>query len=450
MAKVFKISMRDGKKSSAWYGKLKVAEGKWSRVKLYTDKVASERKLVELQRDADRRAAGVRTVDMDHASRPISEHATDYIEALRLEKRDPESIRIAKWQLDYLVGAAAWSRLSDITSDGVRRVIAALDKKGRAAAHQNTFIKRAKAFVHWLQREGRLVGDPLANLKRVDETHGKRTRARRALSAEESIALLQHAPEDRRLKYAFAILAGLRRSELAELLWDDLRLNAPKPFIQLRPEQTKNGKADILPLHPYLVLLLRDLDQGAPHSPVVSSVPDMKTMVKDLKRAGVEPVDARGLRADFHALRHTYCTNLDATGASDATKRALMRHADGGVTQRYSHARHAELYAAIERLPAPTFAEPIPAVSADAGEGGTGDSVDHQLDQSMVTQGQNEAPDGTEGIRDLVLPIASCQEAQPGYNPGVGNERHPVASQGTQIGYNSFKYNNLGPSTQVV
>ena len=58
MARVFKISGRDAKKSGSWYGKVKDG-GKWLRVKLFTDKTSSERRLNDLQRAADQRESGL-------------------------------------------------------------------------------------------------------------------------------------------------------------------------------------------------------------------------------------------------------------------------------------------------------------------------------------------------------------------------------------------------------
>jgi hypothetical protein len=237
MASVFKITGRKGKKLAHWYGKIAVSTDKRIRVKLFTDKTASERRLMELQREADQRASGVRTVAMDYAMVSVDQHAKDYLESLRLEKRDTGTLRIGEWTLDKLIEWGKWHRISDVTADSMRNILTGLDRQGLTPSYQNKFIMRAKAFVHWLQREGRINADPLANLKRVDERNGRRTRARRALTDAESSALLLNSPEDRREKYAWAILAGLRRSELKELRWGDLRLNAPRPFIQLRPEQ---------------------------------------------------------------------------------------------------------------------------------------------------------------------------------------------------------------------
>ena len=63
MARVFKMTGRDGKRLANWYGKVKVAPTHRRRVKLYTDKIASEKRLRELQIEADRAASGVTNAD---------------------------------------------------------------------------------------------------------------------------------------------------------------------------------------------------------------------------------------------------------------------------------------------------------------------------------------------------------------------------------------------------
>ena len=150
---------------------------------------------------------------------------------------------------------------------------------------------------------------------------------------------LRDALRQRQLAYAFAAYAGLRRGELADLRWGDLRLHATVPFIQLREEQTKNAKADALPLHPYLLALLAALPAGDDDDRVVQTVPDVKTVKKDLARVGIAFTDARGRRADFHALRHTMSTLLCEAGCSDVVRKALTRHADTTVNDGYTHAR---------------------------------------------------------------------------------------------------------------
>ena len=72
MARLFKITGRRRKKSRCWYGKVKVG-AQWQRVKLFSDKTASERRLRDLQNDADRGEAGLTLVAAKRLSLPIAE-----------------------------------------------------------------------------------------------------------------------------------------------------------------------------------------------------------------------------------------------------------------------------------------------------------------------------------------------------------------------------------------
>ena len=45
-----------------------------------------------------------------------------------------------------------------------------------------------------------------------------------------------------------AVYTGLRRSELAELLWSDLILDLPTPVVEVRAGIAKNGKNASIPM----------------------------------------------------------------------------------------------------------------------------------------------------------------------------------------------------------
>ncbi len=46
----------------------------------------------------------------------------------------------------------------------------------------------------------------------------------------------------------------------------------------------------------------------------------------DLKAAGIPFKDSLGRQADFHALRHTFITNLARSGVHPRTAQTLARH----------------------------------------------------------------------------------------------------------------------------
>lgn len=77
-----------------------------------------------------------------------------------------------------------------------------------------------------------------------------------------------------------------------------------------------------------------------------------KMMRLDLKRAGLPYADEDGLYADFHALRHTFISNLGKAGVPLGAAQELARHADPKLTaSTYTHVGVFDKAAAIDMLP---------------------------------------------------------------------------------------------------
>jgi integrase len=440
-------------RSPIWYGKLR--EGKkpnhrWRTIPLFSDKGASESEIQRLQADADKRAAGLITLEIDAAAKPLCEHVDEYLATLKGNVAD-DHYRIVAWMTRRLLDLTGWTMVADISPGGLRDVSSKLTADGKAQAYCNKFISRAKSFVHWMIENKKMQVNPLETVRRSDSKYGRKTRARRALLNEELAALLAAAPEYRRQKYQFAALSGLRRSELADLRWDDLRLNAPIPFIQLRPEQTKNGKADIIPLHPSLVKMLEKMADKTPDAPIFGSMPDMKSMAKDLLAAGVahrddkgkiDIADRRGRRTDFHALRHTFKSNVDRTGCTEAVSDALTRHGDKTIADGYRHAELAEMLEALKLIP-----DLSPENQAQR--------------QSAVMNGTTGAHHGAhQAAGDHVAPLATIGDdamnadmilkaGTPDTLATIGDDSRSLAGTGDDNRHNPISSKNLGPSTQV-
>lgn len=439
---VFKIAGRNGKKSNCWYGKVKDCGG-WKRVKLFTDKKASVTRLSDLQRVTDQRASGMITADAERLSLPIAELAKQYVDSLRIQHTDAEHIRISEWMLNRMIKVGQWKRFQDITPSVVESM---LPKLAKTASYQNKFIVRAKAFIHWSLPEGWI--DPLKKLKRVKEKGAKKTRERRAGSDAEVRALFSiKMPEDRKLAYALAAFNGLRRNEVNGLLGGDLQLDVPIPFVGLRQKQAQNDSRDYIPLHPYVLKLLRGRDLVA-EKKLLSSVPDIKTMKRDLDRAGVKLTDVQGRRLDYHALRHTFQTGLDRTGCSRATKKRLMRHAHEDVTDGYAHAELAEMSSALNRLVSTELEVQNCPRGINAGVvGGMSDSEmsDHQLDQATTAYGRSLTPMNIQAVLD---PLA-CSTLDFCYNLAAGMDLQSPALIGIHDVAQAVYTYEFRPSTQV-
>lgn len=438
--KLFKRQRPDGTDYPCYYGRYRDAAGKWKKVKLFTDKRASERRLAEFQTNADQRAAGCLTVEMDHAKRPISEHVADYLKWLGGESRRPDSVRIATSTLNKLVAGCGWKRLADITIDSVEALLSGLrvrvgEKDAPAtASYKNGFIKRAKAFTRWLLDRQRVGTHVLAKLKRSDERNGLRRRARRAFEAWEREALLRHAPAERARVYRWLMLTGLRRNEAADLRWGDLRLNAVKPFIQLRPRG--KTRADQIPLHPDLLADLRDLTPAMPTVKFFRSIPDLKTLVKDLKAAGIAFVDAQGLRGDIHAMRHTFCTMVCLAEPNVTKAQKLTRHKDVRVLL--------DIYAHLGLLDVVESAAGV-RLTATGTDGKATDGRGTLMGQTPAPAGHPVAPAGTQHSRAFGTPAPT----QPLFKQQDGTRRQSEARPNLILAAMAANLPETRPSTQA-
>lgn len=447
-------------------GKVKLGPKHWRTVRLYSDKVASERELARLQGEADRHDAGCTSADVERLRRPIAELAKDYIANLKAQNKDTDHVRISEWMLDKLIDLGGWRRFGDITRDSMERILAKLEETKATASYRNKFIKRAKAFVHALLPDG--WADPLKKVRHVREKGAKRTRARRAAGAEDLVALcsidLSELSEYRRLAYALAGYNGLRRNELEDLRWKDVHLDATIPFAGLPQKQGQDDSHDFIPLHPYVLSLLATAHEDRhpmPEAKVLPAVPDVKTLKKDLTAAGLPFANADGERLDFHALRHTFETLLDRTACSRATKKKLMRHANEDVTDGYAHAELAEMLTALARLTAPVIVveEAVAATGTDGkAAGGSRTTAHHRAHHGKgADRGATEAHRGSTRAESRVegrsesLGKTGRYEAHRG-SSGTSdlNSRRGAATVGksgpsTQVGYGETR-NSFGKS----
>lgn len=103
----------------------------------------------------------------------------------------------------------------------------------------NEHLSYMRAFLGWLVALGRIVANPLADVGNLP-TRG-RSSDRRALSCDEVQRLLAVDRPFRGL-YALGLATGLRRSELAALLWADVQIDVKRSRVLVDASTTKNDK----------------------------------------------------------------------------------------------------------------------------------------------------------------------------------------------------------------
>lgn len=347
---------------SRYYTVKVFVDGKPKLVKGYTDRQASEQLGAKLERAKAQGEQGLIDPYKAHRKRALAEHLADYIADLRALGRDDKYVSNIEYRLAKLRELCDWKALGDITADSFCRwretpieqsaALPYADDGRIGAATLNQYLEAARAFCNWCVKRKRMAANPLAVVEKLDETADVR-RQRRALSEDELLDLLAVVDEQHQLAYRIILATGLRRDELAQLRWGDVRLNAPSPFIQLRAATTKSKRADTLPIRADLADLLRTARGDASDGEAVCVVPTMAEHRAYLATAKIPWQDEQGRRADLHALRHTFGTLLSKSGVNPRMAMSLMRHTDIALTMRvYTDPRLFDLAGAVESLPA--------------------------------------------------------------------------------------------------
>jgi integrase len=337
-------------------------------VPLATDRQASESMLREMKSRVEKSAAGF--IDAKVLTMPVTRHIDEYRDHLEAMKKSPEYVRVIHQRLMTLSNECDWRTIKDVTGGSVTNWIARYGKqlraskeskykdKGKAPTTINHFVDAARSFCVWAVRKNRLYREAMPSFEKVvvDELR----RERRALTLEEFERFLGVAGK-RRLIYWSAMFTGLRRSELGQLQWGDVRLeNVPRPFLQLRTKATKSRRPDHLPLRDDLADALRAYrpERWSATDCVFPRVPTIATLKRDLADAGIEFETSAG-RADLHAIRHSFCTHLAAAGVDVRLAMFLMRHTDQRLTAKhYTDEALLPLRSAIEKLPSFAPKEP--------------------------------------------------------------------------------------------
>jgi len=201
--------------------KYSLPDGTVRREKGFHDKLATEQEAPRREREAQQAAAGVLAVDSRQLSAPLFEHIAAHAEDLERAGRAARHYGLVKTRLENTAAGCGWETLRHITPDTMSRYLATLKRDGLSAKTQNEYLAAAKAFCNWCVTSRRLAGNPLASVSKVE--HVEPVYRRRALTVEEARRLLDVAGP-RRLVCLLALYSGLRRSELRQLQWADLRI----------------------------------------------------------------------------------------------------------------------------------------------------------------------------------------------------------------------------------
>lgn len=351
--------------SRCWYVAYQGEHGR-RYAKAYSDRAASLALGERLERDAARRREGLVDRYDDHLKTSIDRHLADFLASRPAQATCGRHNQQLRNRITRIITGIKATRLQELEPVAIERFLGEQKIVGHT---RNEYVANIKSFSRWAVESGRLRSDPLALLKKTPRSKIENVHPRRALSREEIIRLLDAAlsrplvekaivrtgknkgnqiakvhprvkarmerlGRERRLCYLLALWAGLRRSEVKLLRWDDLHLVGPTPYIQLRAATTKAKRADTLVIHPELAeALIAARKERSEGDRVVRTVPDMKAFRADLKYAQIPEGDEKTGYVDFHSLRKTLSTMMASAGMSQRVRQSHMRHTDPRLTE---------------------------------------------------------------------------------------------------------------------
>jgi integrase len=221
-------------------------DGRPKLVKGFTDKGATEQLASDLEKKKARGEVGLIDPYKVHRARALADHVADYVADLRAMGKDSMYTYNVEKRLAKLLKLCGWNKLGDITADAFSTWREKPIEQRQADSETGTigprtinqYFETLRAFCNWCVKRKRIASNPVTDVEKVDQTTDVR-RQRRALTEDEVTALLAVVPSIHQLPYRMILSTGLRRDELKQLQWGDVKMNAPMPHIQLRAETTK-------------------------------------------------------------------------------------------------------------------------------------------------------------------------------------------------------------------
>ena len=388
------------KPAAKWAADVRFADGSRKRVRFSPNRDAAALMLSELLKKIENEKAGVRDYYSDHRKRPLTDLLAEY-ERHVLDKgaTTKEAGQTAR-RCGVVFAAVGFVLLKDLDATPAERWLA--DRRqmkkadgGFGPATSNHYRKSLVAFGNWLVKVRRTPENPFRHIPKVNANTDVRHQ-RRPLSAEEFIRVLDAArvgkvyrklpgPE-RRMLYLVGGATGLRSGELSSLTPESFVLDAATPVVVVEAAYSKHRRRDEVPLHPELVPVLRTWLSSKPagarvwpgkwakHTEAVDMIrrdletaraawiAEADTAAEQQQREASDFLtyrDSQGRVADFHALRHTFITELVKAGVAPKDAKELARHSTITLTMdRYSHVGIRDTAAALARMSLPTGTNP--------------------------------------------------------------------------------------------
>ena len=249
------------------------------------------------------------------------------------EKAHKKSLSEDKKKIEFFLSKFADKQLTELTRDEIEAVLpqdVTGSTRNRYRALMRAMLRAAERDWDWIDRAPILKS----------EAEPKRRVA--FLTRDQAEVLIACLPEKYRMPVRFALLTGLRRSNVFGLTWEKVDLERGTAVVEA--DEAKAGKRIVVPLNSQARELLASLPE--PHTGRVwGDITRVwaNTWEASCKRAGVP-----GFR--FHDLRHTWASWHAMAGTPMQVLQELGGWHSHEMVQRYAHLSPEHLAAAAERV----------------------------------------------------------------------------------------------------
>lgn len=281
------------------------------------------------------------------AARAARDRDTEALAGLALAEREAFTGRLSPHTARaYRAGVAALVAYCRETGASLLRpapdwglgYVRELEASGKAPATVRSRLAAARALYAGLRWAGATEARPFERVRVRPDPTAPRDK-RRAYSAEEVAALLDHAGSARlRAAILLGAHAGLRCAEILGLRWQDVDLDGRRLRVHGKGDKVR----EVPGLTPALRAALEELHalagNPAPEDRVVPGISASglrDALRRAARRAGV---DARG--RGLHALRHHAGEELYRLTGDPFAVQQFLGHADSRTTERYAGRAH--------------------------------------------------------------------------------------------------------------
>ena len=250
-----------------------------------------------------------------------------------IERSHKRSLTDDQLKINFLLPKIGTTLLSELTRDKIESVL----PKEVSGATRNRYRALIRAMLRAAEREWDWL-----DRAPVLRTEAEPKRRVAYLTRDQAEVLIACLPEKYRMPVRFALLTGLRRSNVFGLTWEAVDLD--NSMVHVAEEDAKAGQRILVPLNKSAKALLESFPE--PRKGRVWGDMDRvwaNTWTAACKRAGVP-----GFR--FHDLRHTWASWHAMAGTPLSVLQELGGWHSHEMVQRYAHLSPEHLANAAERV----------------------------------------------------------------------------------------------------